>query len=251
VDLAAELHANYAHALGRITALSPGAAAERIGDWLCVDAAVDVDEFNIATPVRRVAGGREPLAEARAWFAARNRRWRAVLRADSDAELVAAALHAGYREGEREPIMLLDSLDGAAWTADELHVRRVVSDRDILDFAESEPADSGDIAIRDAITRSAFGMPGCTMFVGTAGGVPVGRSMAVLTGRVAGVYNVYVRPEWRGRGFGAALTGAVIDCGRAAGCTVSCLGATELGLPVYRRMGYRVVDHYLSLWLPV
>lgn len=80
--------------------------------------------------------------------------------------------------------------------------------------------------------------------VGYVGDDPVGCSAMLLTGSVAGIYNVAVVPEQRGRGFGAALTWAAVAAGREAGAGVAVLQSTPLGEPVYSRMGFRTVTRY-------
>ncbi len=67
---------------------------------------------------------------------------------------------------------------------------------------------------------------------------------------VAGVYNVVTVPEARRRGIGRAVTNAVLDEAVARGHTLAVLGASDLGLPVYRRLGFREVSRLRSYALP-
>jgi GNAT superfamily N-acetyltransferase len=83
--------------------------------------------------------------------------------------------------------------------------------------------------------------------LGLVEGRPVARSMGVTRGPLIGVHNVYVPPTQRSKGYGAALTAAAIEAGRASGATSACLEATVLGLPVYERMGFRRYDDYLTV----
>ena len=46
------------------------------------------------------------------------------------------------------------------------------------------------------------------------------------------------------------MTEAAIAAGREAGATAASLSATDLGLPLYRKMGFREIYRYLSLWKP-
>jgi GNAT superfamily N-acetyltransferase len=52
------------------------------------------------------------------------------------------------------------------------------------------------------------------------------------------VWGVYVHPDHRGRGLGAALTRAVVERLRASGCTQVHLHAAPLARPVYERLGF-------------
>jgi predicted N-acetyltransferase YhbS len=48
----------------------------------------------------------------------------------------------------------------------------------------------------------------------------------------------------RRRGSGEAMTWAAANAGARAGCTAAVLQASELGAPVYERMGFRTVTQY-------
>jgi ribosomal protein S18 acetylase RimI-like enzyme len=58
---------------------------------------------------------------------------------------------------------------------------------------------------------------------------------------VAGIYNVAVVPAARGRGIGREVTLAALRAARSLGYSLSTLGSSDLGLPVYRRIGYEEV----------
>ena len=51
-------------------------------------------------------------------------------------------------------------------------------------------------------------------------------------------------PEHRRRGYGEALTAAVLRAGRELGCTTGCLQASNMGKPVYERMGFDTFTQY-------
>ena len=58
---------------------------------------------------------------------------------------------------------------------------------------------------------------------------------------LAGIYAVATTEAVRGRGFGRALTLAAMHAGRDEGRRLAVLMASDLGEPVYRRIGYRDV----------
>lgn len=74
------------------------------------------------------------------------------------------------------------------------------------------------------------------------------RPVAVATGfesmGICGVYNVATLPAHRGNGYGEAITWSVIQRARSRGCHTAVLQSTEMGFPVYRRMGFEVVRRY-------
>lgn len=83
-------------------------------------------------------------------------------------------------------------------------------------------------------------------------GAPVGAGSVVASDRtVAGLYNIAVRDEARGRGVGRAITAELMRIGAAQGCSESILHASAMGEPVYARIGYRTVGQVVQyLWTP-
>ncbi len=76
-------------------------------------------------------------------------------------------------------------------------------------------------------------------------GAIVGTAVATQSGRVGWVGLVFVAPSWRGRGLGAELTRATLRCLENFGCRSFLLAATELGRPIYERLGFRSAGHYV------
>jgi ribosomal protein S18 acetylase RimI-like enzyme len=81
-------------------------------------------------------------------------------------------------------------------------------------------------------------------YVGYVGGKPATTSLRVRTGDVAGIYFVGTLPQFRRRGFGESMTWRAITDGRADGCKIGYLQASEMGRRIYQRMGFRVIEEY-------
>ena len=99
------------------------------------------------------------------------------------------------------------------------------------------------IVPRAVFDERALGGP-MRFFVGYDGDVPVATSTATVAAGVNLVGLVAVRSEARGRGFGAAITEAASV---AEPSFPAVLVASDLGRPVYERMGYAIHDR-ITLW---
>ena len=110
----------------------------------------------------------------------------------------------------------------------------------------------------DAILRASWGdrrtwfefatsQPQCLPVVAEIDGRLVGTGVGTANGPVGWVGTIWVDPDHRGAGLGRALTQAIIDGLEAAGCRTLVLVATDQGLPLYERMGFRLQTRYRIL----
>jgi GNAT superfamily N-acetyltransferase len=75
-------------------------------------------------------------------------------------------------------------------------------------------------------------------FVGYLDGKPVATTSLLLCGELVGVYHVVTLPPARGRGIGSAITRAALRYAKRTGATQGALQASEMGLSVYRAIGF-------------
>jgi N-acetylglutamate synthase len=167
--------------------------------------------------------------------------------------LVAAALSTGLVANGRLPGMVLTDLQERGTAPPGLDVRLGADDAatweryfDVLCASFDVPPE----AVARLLDPSIYRIATIAAIVGAVDGQIVTTSMAFLTGDVVGVYNVATLPDWRGKGFGRAMTWAAVVWGRERGARVAVLQASEMGYPVYERMGFREVVPYVQLVAP-
>ncbi len=78
-------------------------------------------------------------------------------------------------------------------------------------------------------------------YLGTIRGEPVASSLVFFGAGVAGIYHVSTVLEQRGRGVGLAITRAPLIEAQRRAYRIAILHATEMGFPVYRRLGFQEV----------
>jgi ribosomal protein S18 acetylase RimI-like enzyme len=159
------------------------------------------------------------------------------------AEVAAAA---GLTEVSHEPFMVHD--DPAAVTVPEVEAS----------IARVDPRDDGarrsfGVTMADGfeapremfeplMTARVLSHPAVSAYGARVGEEVVAVGMATLHDGHVGVFNIATLPAHRRRGLGEAVTARVVVDGVAAGARVAYLQASTMGLPVYRRMGFRTVE---------
>jgi GNAT superfamily N-acetyltransferase len=127
-------------------------------------------------------------------------------------------------------------------------IRRVSDRAGVTDHLRAAAAGFGMPVewLEPVITESLSARPAVSMYVGYSDGVAVTTGMGIRTGRTIGVYNIATVEAARRRGLGAAMTMRVVDDGSAAGCDVAILQSSDMGFPVYERLGFRTVVEYVG-----
>lgn len=100
--------------------------------------------------------------------------------------------------------------------------------------------------LADYLPRSFTADRDVEVFTARLHGRPVGTSIAIRTGDVAGVYGVGTLPTARGRGVGSAATWAAVSAGQRWGCDIVVLQSSAMGLSMYTAMGFRTVVRYTT-----
>lgn len=97
----------------------------------------------------------------------------------------------------------------------------------------------------------AFEAPGMVSVLATVDGLPAATGTAWLTGSTVGLYNITTLPHFRGRGVGHAVTTRLMDLGAERGAAEAVLHASDVGRPLYERLGFvEVCQVPQYAWLP-
>lgn len=96
----------------------------------------------------------------------------------------------------------------------------------------------------EQVDRAALAADDVRLFLGRVNGSPAASGLLIQSGHVAGVYSIGVIEAVRRQGIGEAMSWEVLRAGREAGCRVGVLQSSEMGYPLYKRMGFETVVTY-------
>ena len=252
-ELAALEHESWIAYLTGVVSCTRRAKVTRAGGVVTVLTGLPMDWFNQvliereeATPAGVLAG----LAQARE----RGDHFVVRLREGIDDRFIPTLTQAGLAlAGEETPTpgMVAYPIDHdaiAEHASPELEIRRVTDAAGIDAHRQavtagfgSDPAVALGTACPDLLDR-----PECVVYVGYTDGGPVVSGLGWLTGRTVGVYSIATIESARRRGYGAAMTARAVADGVVAGCDVAALQASEMGRPIYERLGFQTVVRYAA-----
>lgn len=221
-----------------------GAVHESDG-MLLVSSGLPLSYLNIAFVTRQLPAPEDQVVAAARFFDARGEPFIIRIREGLDPAAEAACERLGFPYSDTVPGMASTNM-AAPPLPRGLEIRPVTSERELAAFrtvvARGFELDLEQVTrfVRMELIRD----DEVECYLGLVDGEPVATSTLAHGGRVAGVYNVATLPEARRRGFGEALTWHAMSRGAAYGCDMATLQASEMGRPVYERMGFRLVSPY-------
>jgi hypothetical protein len=172
-------------------------------------------------------------------------------RAHADAELEADLARNGYHALIALPGMAFAPGDGDPVPAPHgIVIRAVATDADRRAYAEVMVKAYAVYGAPEQATRERFAAPASLVgpdtraFLAWKSGRAVAGATLVVAHGVGGVNWVGTHPDEFGRGYGAAVTWAVVEEGLRRGVRFLNLQASPMGAPVYRRMGFSTPTHY-------
>lgn len=167
-----------------------------------------------------------------------------VVEAESAQPMDAAVRARGWHLDEEEPALALSPIPTPPPPPDDLTIRLVATEEEFADFMAISRT-----AYRWIPSLAAATDPAVALCVGYVRGEAVAVSRLTCQRGVGDLNGVVTAPAHRRRGYGTALTWAAIAEGARRGCTAMTLTATEMGYPVYVRMGFVPVCTYRT-YLP-
>lgn len=252
IELAARADANYFHSW-RVLAGNAvrGEVMEREG-LLLVSSALPVAWLNLALVMRQLADPGAAIAEAAAFFDERKLPFIVRVREGVDTAAERACEAHGLPFSDIVPGLVQAPIAEPPAPLARLEIRTAANDADMRDHRRVMSASFGfPIEITDRLLRTQLiDVSGCECYVGYVDGRPVASSALMSSDGVAGVYNVGCVPDARKQGLGEAMTWHAIGRGRELGCDIASLQASEMGRPIYDRMGFRLVAPYRTFVWP-
>lgn len=195
------------------------------------------------------------VAAADTWFGARGRGWSISMDepTGADADLAAAASAAGLVDLHGTPTMVRRSPLRPARASDGIELRwlREGGDPDhfvtVADQAFRRLGMTAGAIEEMCADRGALLEPHLDAVLAhdSTTGEPLACAQLLSHG-IAGIFYVGALEHARGRGLGELVTRAVTNRAFERGAAFTSLQATEMGHPVYRRMGYEDVGRYAS-----
>jgi predicted N-acetyltransferase YhbS len=125
---------------------------------------------------------------------------------------------------------------------------RPMTERDVAPAAEALLR--GQWGDRRAFFDFAVRHPECEPLVAEVGGTIAGTVIATRHGSTGWIGLVFVSEDHRRAGLGSALTKAALELLERASCRTVSLVATDMGRPIYERLGFEVVGRYVGLTRP-
>jgi GNAT superfamily N-acetyltransferase len=186
------------------------------------------------------------VEQARAYFRNRSPRWRLVCPSKWQSLMVEPCREAGLRPGRDVPEMILTS-DRRQVTPEGFDCRRV---KDMSSLESFQKTFSLAYQVPETgfwLSKALLDAPEWDLFLGYIDGKPAATGLGFTSHEITGIWAIATLPECRGRGMGTAITWAVVNAGGDKGARTAHLWATEMGFPVYQKMGFRHVENK-AIW---
>jgi GNAT superfamily N-acetyltransferase len=195
----------------------------------------------------------EVIDRARSFFSPRRRGFVVWARGHADTDLDEAARAIGLwprPPAEGNAGIAIDRPPTDGWRMHGLVLRQVDDDRGGREYLKIVAAGWGLAGAPSEVVEAvlfnpdSLDSPDVAVFLAYADGMPVAGCMVFVAEQVAGLYWAATLPDARGKGFAKACFNAAWDAGFSMGATCAWGMASEVGTPIWLRLGFEVVTRY-------
>jgi GNAT superfamily N-acetyltransferase len=233
-------------------ALVDGGEVREFDGVRCVWSSLPVAMFNNVFVTRALDDPRRTLSRAIAFFDELHAPFVVRIREGLDPAAEAACEALGLPYSDTVPGMALVPIRDRRTGSAPVSIERVCDEPalrhhiDVIVEAFDMPRE---VAER-IINRRLLEALDSELYVGYEGGTPVATAGLFVSGRTAGIMNIACLASHRRRGIGEAMTWHAVARGAELGATLAALQASEIGRPVYERMGFELVSPYRTFVRP-
>ncbi len=187
------------------------------------------------------------LNRAREFYVRQGVPWMLYAAGDAADALAPAAQAAGMTPGDPDPALILElPATGPVASLPDLDIQIVRDEAGLREYTTTASAGFGTTPDTLAIWANPelIDIPGLAFYLGFVDDKPVTTSALFARHGIGTVNMVSTNPEYRRRGLAEAMTWHAAMAGLQEGCAASYLHSSEMGLSLYRRMGYRPLVTY-------
>ncbi len=250
-DVLERCHESFIDASWELTRNIPGAKIKKWLEGTAIKSDLPTPVVNVLFAFNSLVNPKEVLDRARSFFGKQSP-WRVVTNDNSKDTFQPIVESKEFRmvPGNGSPGMVLSIPQDIPANPNSIQIKRVSDSKELKDFYSVAGRSFGIpvFLMRTSFPRVPESTPQAStiFFVGYSGkeNKPVATSTLVASRNVAGIFSVGTLKNFRNKGFGVAMTWAAIEAGRDLGCDTSYLAATEMGFPVYEKMGFRKAADY-------
>ena len=190
------------------------------------------------------------LRRANDFFAQRKRGYSLWIREKMDEDLAQASGRFGLAELLRQPEMVCTQRLPVLPLPNDVKIRRVQTEEDVLKFVEINASAYSVYGMPPEVFSQNFSSPSKMLvphvaaFIAYVKEKPAATALTLVQNEIAGVYWVGTIEEYRRQGLARAVVTEVTNAGFDLGGRINTLQATEMGEPLYKKLGYETAFYH-------
>jgi len=245
------LAAAWFDAITRMCDVTPKGWRAAHGDALALVSGGVIPALNVAASTTPDPGlaSRNALDEAAAHVAGTGLPWSILVRGDASEPVAALAARHGLTERSDQLLMGCAAADAVlpAGPVGSTLIRPIgAAENKVYTGILAEGFGVPVHVFESLMGGDVLDAPGITGYLGETDGHLTATGMGVQGDGAVGVFNISVVGSARSRGLGRAMTARVMADGFAAGADAAYLTPSQEGLPLYRSMGFRVIETWTT-----